>query len=1068
MSIYDRVIEIALGRRRDDMHWVNQRLTVEALGEKYFTGFQRGPKEGACMLSGSVVAPRRLKNNMAKNALVLLDHDTGETMDEIAAAIEPHGLFSVLWHTHSHLKTTSDVGEGGLVNFLKRAPEFSSQGYTTPDTDETVLLEQLRAYFLAEKGLKDEIVESIYSAQREHADGGVRYTVEHAPLHRLRSLFVLDEDYSFTAGVQKDRLNEWSERYGGFCVHKLGVKYDRSCADPSRLMYVPRIARDADENRYEIRVIDGRALTLDDMPRLNPKARSHETDAFTNAARELGTSLDDTKDAQAFVTKNVRKFAAQGGSSFAAAECARTRTPENVRGERGTKLTYRCPNDDNHSNPGDPNDQGFWIENAQDREGSGFMMSCSHDTCKGMSGGDRLFFLDKFCQENGIDDAMELKEWCDDWKESNEEVREAQASENETAWCKALSDLPEAPSPDDLLVLVRLIAAGPNGLYEDARLDAIVEKVGKQRARRVTLTKEIKKERERLAVERARSAAGGGNPLPDPRPVPEDKSRAGSIYDTWGYYDKIECARARFVHVNEQDPQMFRRPEGGVVRLQNVGDVMLFEAVTQRPQWTHELAKRMEFIVVTGEGEEAHEEPDEPFAAVVNEFMGANDFPLPVVERIVEVPVFGEDGSLRTEKGYDASSKTYLNPSIKFIDVPEIIDETHVQMANMLLLEATRDFPFSDSFTGRDDKPVRLKNEDGSWADVDDDGHAWPNFERGQSSRANFYSMVLQPFARSMITGPCPAYLIDKSMPGTGAGFLADVAGMILNGARMVPQTIPGDGDEFRKEMASVLREGATTVFFDNMTIKTDSGALASALTAGVWKSRILGQSATVSIPIKATWIFAANNGRFSDELMRRIVPIRMDAATANPARDRGGDWYKHSDLHAWLEENRANLVWACHVLIKNWVQQGRPAPSSGVTLQSFNSWATTMGGILEAAGLHGFLENIGAYLEGREEDAATETPLITRLWMQSQNAWLRVDEVLDACRNKLSGEIEPGLGIDLDMRNDNAMQRSLGFAMGRVVGKVYRIETSPGLTQLVQVEKKTSNGARYRVALVE
>jgi putative DNA primase/helicase len=67
----------------------------------------------------------------------------------------------------------------------------------------------------------------------------------------------------------------------------------------------------------------------------------------------------------------------------------------------------------------------------------------------------------------------------------------------------------------------------------------------------------------------------------------------------------------------------------------------------------------------------------------------------------------------------------------------------------------------------------------------------------------------------------------------------------------------------------------------------------------------------------------------------------------------RGG--FKHP-LPSWAIEHRAELVWAALIMIQNWIACGR-LPGRA-TLGSFEDWACSMGGILEAAGIPGFLAN--------------------------------------------------------------------------------------------------------------
>ena len=59
------------------------------------------------------------------------------------------------------------------------------------------------------------------------------------------------------------------------------------------------------------------------------------------------------------------------------------------------------------------------------------------------------------------------------------------------------------------------------------------------------------------------------------------------------------------------------------------------------------------------------------------------------------------------------------------------------------------------------------------------------------------------------------------------------------------------------------------------------------------------------------------------------------------------------------LIEHRSDLIWSALTIVQNWIAKGKPAPlANGDELGSFESWAYVHGGIIEAAGLYGFLHD--------------------------------------------------------------------------------------------------------------
>ena len=439
-----------------------------------------------------------------------------------------------------------------------------------------------------------------------------------------------------------------------------------------------------------------------------------------------------------------------------------------------------------------------------------------------------------------------------------------------------------------------------------------------------------------------------------------------NIWKHWDFRDQCRVAKARLVYTNGTDPTIFVRPEG-MVKLVERPLGLLAIPVKKRQQYQVALGASVSFFKtspLTGVQGVA------PFPEVVNEIIGEDLGCFKPLDRIVRVPVFAPDGSLRTEKGYHEELGCYLDPRMTFREVPDVVTDEDVDEAHHWLFEATRDFSFSDAFDGNDELPVR----DGS---VDEDGHGLPNLERGVASRTNVYAAIMQGFMRNVIDGPTPIYAIDKPVAGEGAGFLADVISYILEGGRPFVGTMQKEETEFKKEIVSTLLSSTNMAFYDNIGFHIDNPILASALTAGNFRGRILGASLTADVPIRLLWIIAGKNLSMSAELMRRVVPIKIDSAMPHPERDRPKEYYKHYPLQDWLAVNRHNLVWACHVLGRNWFQRG--CPPGSMQMESFGSYASVMGGVFQAAGITGFLENRERYLgeksidDDREQSFAAE-----------------------------------------------------------------------------------------------
>ena len=236
--------------------------------------------------------------------------------------------------------------------------------------------------------------------------------------------------------------------------------------------------------------------------------------------------------------------------------------------------------------------------------------------------------------------------------------------------------------------------------------------------------------------------------------------------------------------------------------------------------------------------------------------------------------------------------------------------------------------------------------------------------------------LLLLPFVRPMIDGATPLHIIEKPTPGTGASLLVDVLMYPATGRPAVAMTEGRSEDEWRKRLTALLLSSPPVVFVDNLRRRLDSSALAAAITAPVWGDRILGKSETVHIPIRCAWVATGNNPALSDEMTRRAIRIRLDAKQDRPWLREG---FKHANLREWAKENRADLVWAGLTLAQNWIAVGRPKPDK--TLGMFQGWVDTIGGILLAAGIPGFLDNLTEFYDLADEQGATWRAFVATWW---------------------------------------------------------------------------------------
>jgi len=357
--------------------------------------------------------------------------------------------------------------------------------------------------------------------------------------------------------------------------------------------------------------------------------------------------------------------------------------------------------------------------------------------------------------------------------------------------------------------------------------------------------------------------------------------------------------------------------------------------------------------------------------------------PFPVLIRIVRSPIFAADGSLRTQPGYDAASKSFYDPHENFaISVPSTLSDNDVKIARDTIDNLLFDFPFT-----RD------------------------------SERTHAVALLLLPFARELIDGPTPLHLIEKPSPGTGAGLLTDVLTTVFLGHGAATMTEGRDEDEWRKRITAKLLTHNDVVVIDNIRRRLESAAL----TETTHEDRLLGKTETVHIPVRMVWIATGNNPALSNEITRRTVRIRLDSKVDRPWLREG---FRHDSLREYVASEREKLVWSALVLIQNWISLGKPNGSK--LLGSFENWAKVIGGIVETAGFEGFLGNLDDLYQASDAEGEACRALVERWWEAYGDNEVGVAELFAIVAPTTDDPID----IDLGKGNERSQKIRLGIAL--------------------------------------
>jgi hypothetical protein len=397
--------------------------------------------------------------------------------------------------------------------------------------------------------------------------------------------------------------------------------------------------------------------------------------------------------------------------------------------------------------------------------------------------------------------------------------------------------------------------------------------------------------------------------------------------------------------------------------------------------------------------------------------------PVPPVTRIVQAPIVAPSGEIVTQPGYHKATGVIYQPDSTTTIPPVAPNPTpqDVKRALEKILEPLHDFPFVS--------PV---------------------------DRATAIAAMILPFVRELINGPTPLHLFTKPTAGTGATLLVDVLFTPSLGSNDIEKlSQQGDESEWQRTLTAILRKAPTVVLLDNVR-ELKSPQLAKAITDTAWQGRILGETAMADLPVRNVWAATGNNPTQHLELTRRIVRCRLDSGLAQPWQ---GRTFRIPLLRPWLTANRGELIGAILTIVRAWFQAG--APKGQRSLGMFESWAETLGGILNFAGVVGFLEHPKESTDDIENDVLRW--LVTQWW--EKHKYSNVETAV--LRKWAIASDSPVHELLENANTERAAQTKFGHLIRSLNDRVFSF-TLDGKTHTVQVKRGPDNSdthaARYRL----
>ncbi|RJO65962.1 MAG: hypothetical protein C4523_14505 [Myxococcales bacterium] len=440
-----------------------------------------------------------------------------------------------------------------------------------------------------------------------------------------------------------------------------------------------------------------------------------------------------------------------------------------------------------------------------------------------------------------------------------------------------------------------------------------------------------------------------------------------------------------------------------------------------RPKWREMrsvLLRIAKWLKITPNGSILNSKPPRE---LIDDMLDFADPSLPELFHIAHTPFFAPSGELVSTPGYHEGTQCFYwpDPALESLHLPTIVTKAEIDTAREILLsDLLIDFPF-----------------------------------KTEADRAHAIAALLHLFVRRMIIGPTPLHLTEASAPRSGKGLLVNGISQIALGENCTGMTLAEGENQISRQLVSALLTGRSIMFLDNFPQGRvlGSATLASILTSEMFEDRKLLTNQMITVANRALWLCTANTPLISNEMVPRCVRIRLVPGIENPSARTG---FKHADLLRWTRENRAELVRALLILVKAWIQAGMPS-YHGRTKGAFEDWTQVMGGILEVAGIPGFLENEDELRENADEELEA--------WREFVTTW---HERFDA------HPVLPNMLTELCMREDlmlgflrDGSPRSRQTQMGRLL-KGARDRVFGGF-RIVLVKNAGHRGQWYRLAPV-
>lgn len=396
-------------RNTQDGEWKPVELTwaqwlIGAEGSKALPawGFTRHPtgkhKEGACIVLGSSIGGARKAKAMDSMYAMGLDIDSGASLDSVLDRIEKLGLLCLVYTSFNHGKTVLHLKRDDVMRKLHLTAE------PTREDVQTYLREFDKSRY------EESFIAAVEITEGKHqTKEGTVIALRTPPLEKFRLIFPLAEPVKLIelASTQTAALDVWEDKITGLAQNVLGVNFDTSCTDPSRLFYTARHAKSAED--WYCAVVRGRPLTFEEITPMKKATYvgAQDSNAFTVAGGGSGEVANRAPDCVTPSGRSLNEWHHHAKGRFQIADLLEAYCTDKIRvagGEASGHVHTECPFEHEHSTEGGT---ATMAVNALDSESDYWTWFCHHDACQGRH---KLAFLEEALRAGWFDEKLLYKD----------------------------------------------------------------------------------------------------------------------------------------------------------------------------------------------------------------------------------------------------------------------------------------------------------------------------------------------------------------------------------------------------------------------------------------------------------------------------------------------------------------------------------------------------------------------------------------------------------------------------------------------------------------------------------